>query len=341
MISWGCEQPSLSDATHPFFSRTVTPLHDKGPALIAFLRHNNWRRLGVLSSSDNVYFEGAVQLQQQFEAAGIEVLRPAAFLSGNFDESALIEIRKGTICICLVLCYDEDSQTVASTAQQEGMMTAGWAWLLTNEKTAVEAMTGWLWLRPFIALDMHAFAQQAGSYSSQFNSSWGAGSLSVGYSAALYNAIMLYAQAATKLLCDRGDLRDGKAVTRAMRNSTFMGVEGTFVALNGKGDRSNESFEVMNLVHTAPEMKSAAVGLYNSTEWKYLQYGLPVVWPGGTVNTPRDAPLVEEVARPWLVVVSVAIYVLSSFGMFQLGYKNSTETLTFGLNINFCSIASP
>ena len=57
--------------------------------------------------------------------------------------------------------------------------------------------------------------------------------------------LMLYAHATTKLMSEGGDMRDGEAVTAAVRTTSFTGVGGTVVALDSNGDRV-ESYDVMN-----------------------------------------------------------------------------------------------
>ena len=67
------------------------------------------------------------------------------------------------------------------------------------------------------------------------------------YGAALYDAIMLYARAATKVLAEGGDLHDARAVTAAVRNTEFEGVGGSIVSIDEQGDRI-ESYEVLSYV---------------------------------------------------------------------------------------------
>ena len=100
-------------------------------------------------------------------------------------------------------------------------------------------------------------------------------------SAALYDAVMLYARAVTKVRSDRrdydyidhtyishnyighnymghnyittkvladgGDVRDGRAISAVIRNTSFVGVGGNIVELDNHGDRVM-SYEVMNCV---------------------------------------------------------------------------------------------
>ena len=219
------------------FSRTVAPATSKGPALIAFMQHSNWRKIAILSSTESLFFEIRLGLAQQLKAAGIDVLKPAAFEPGNFKDATLSETRRSGFRVVLVLCVTADVHTVASLGGQESM-TTGWAWLLMDEIVAEKDMRGWLWFRPFLGSDMQAFAKQVSDYSkSHFNISVSAAAVDVANSVALYNAIKLYALAATEVLIEGGDLRDGQVVTEAVRSTTFEGVGGSGVALDENGDR--------------------------------------------------------------------------------------------------------
>ena len=168
-------------------------------------------------------------------------------------------------------------------------MTTGWAWLVSEERTAVPAMAGWLWFGPFLVSDMHTFAQQVSNYSkSHFDITVHPDSVDLGYSAALYDSILLYAHAVAKVMSEGGDLRDGEAVTAAVRNTTIEGVGGTAVVLNSNGDRV-DSYEVMNyIVVTGNLMRSMAVGLIGATLNEYRPYEQAVVWPGNTKEVPVD-----------------------------------------------------
>ena len=57
-----------------------------------------------------------------------------------------------------------------------------------------------------------------------------------GYAASLYDAVHLFAHAATKVLEAGGDVRDGAAMTEAMKAAAFTGVLQAQVKLDGSGD---------------------------------------------------------------------------------------------------------
>ena len=142
---------------------------------------------------------------------------------------------------------------------------------------------------PFLLSIPEEFAKQVSGYSkSHFNLTVSPDSVDLPYSAALYDAIMLYAHATTKMISKGGNLHDGEAVTAAVRSTTFTGVTGTVVALDSNGDRF-ESYEVMNYVlEEGDVMSSVAVGVYNRTLQQYKAYERALVWSGGTTEVPVD-----------------------------------------------------
>ena len=273
------------------FSRTLAPDIDKGPALISFMQQIKWRKIVILSVTESIWFQTRLGLAKQLVAAGIEVLKPAAFEPGDAKETMLREVTRSGIWIVLVCAYGADTNTIASHASRAGMLSRGWAWLVLNDEGMASAdMQSWLYLRPFLASGaMQAFAVQVSDYSkSHFNITLSPDSVDLVFSATLHDAIMLYAHAATKLMSEGGDLRDGEAVTAAVRSTSFTGVGGTVVALDSNGDRI-ESYEVMNYVLEEGDVThSVAVGVFNSTEGQYEAYTRAVVWPGNTIEVPAD-----------------------------------------------------
>ena len=90
------------------------------------------------------------------------------------------------------------------------------------------------------------------------------------------------------MLSKGGDLRDGEAVTVAVRSTSFPGVAGTLVELDSNGDRIN-SYEVMNYVlGPSNVIRSVTVGVYNSSRRRYMPYEQAVLWPGNTTEVPVD-----------------------------------------------------
>ena len=159
------------------------------------MQHNKWRKITVLSSTESLWVETRLDLQHQLEAASIEVPKVAAFEPGNLKTETLGQIRRSGIRIIFLLSFDADTQRVASLAHQASMLSAGWAWLIEAEKVTVPEMDGWLWFRPFLASEeLQEFVKQVTDYSkAYFNITVHPDSVNRANSAALYNAIMLYA----------------------------------------------------------------------------------------------------------------------------------------------------
>ena len=274
------------------FFRTISPETSKGPALIAFVQHFHWKRVVMSTSSDEWAFHSGLGLTSQLETAGIKVFKLPAFEPRSFKAATLTStLLKSNYRIVVFMADPPETAAVSEFAAKQGM-ASGWAWVHPHlnhpyrdqrglYRHLGRQMQGWIYLRPLLpSHGMQAFAGQVSSYTkSRFNITISADSVDLTYSTALYDAIMLYAHAATKVLSEGGDLYNSQAVTAAMMNTTFEGVGGRTVALDSHGDRI-ESYEVMNYVlKEGNVMSSVAVGMFSAGQ-KYEAYERAVVWPG-------------------------------------------------------------
>ena len=110
------------------------------------------------------------------------------------------------------------------------------------------------------------------------------------YSVALYNSIVLYAHAATKVLSEGKKLQDGQAVTNAVRATTFEGVGGRLVSLDNETGDQIDSYEVVNYVADEDyAVSSVPVGVYDQTlrQYRALERAI-IVWPNGSDTVPKD-----------------------------------------------------
>ena len=240
----------------------------------------------MITSTEPLWVQGGSSLATQLETASIEVLRIPPFTPGAFRASTLREIKRTGFRIMIFMATYRDN-SMAEKVQQE-KMTLGFAWLLLDHPERALALQGVLYVQPLVPTEgMQAFADKVSHYSnSTFNITTSADSVDLRHSIALHDAIMLYAHAATKLLTEGGDLRDGQAVTTAIQTTVFNGV-GSTVVLDEHGDRI-ESFEVMNYMEAGSGISSTPIGLYNSTVQQYIVYDWAVVWPGGQTEVPID-----------------------------------------------------
>ena len=143
----GCTSPSLSSKlAHPLFSRTVAPGTSMGPAVIQFMKHNDWDEIVILTSTVGVYVEIGLGLSRQLTVSDMKVHRMAAFEPGQVKNSTLHEIRRYKCRVVMLLAlHDADQQAVAVHASEEGQQK-GWAWLTLEQRTAVQQMQGWCFL---------------------------------------------------------------------------------------------------------------------------------------------------------------------------------------------------
>ena len=229
------------------FSRTVAPETSKGPALIALMRHWEFWKAVVFTSLDRIWHRSGLDIIRQLRNARIEVLEVSAFKPGYFVPRVLDEIKRSGIRITILMAFTQDTQNVALSAESKGMTSAGWSWLTLEEKTAVPQMLGWLTFRPFRPSEgMHAFAEQVSEYTAtHFNITVNPDSVDLTYSTALYEAVMLYANAATKVLSNGDDLYDATLLSNTLRSTILEGVANNSVALDEHGDRI-QTYEVLS-----------------------------------------------------------------------------------------------
>ena len=117
----------------------------------------------------------------------------------------------------------------------------------------------------------------------------GTAPVDLGYSATLYDAILLYAHAATKVMSQGGSLDDGRLVTAAVRSTPFISpITNITVVLDENGDRV-ESKMMMNYVVGANNvLRTERVGVYDSATKKYTPSERKVIWPGNSTKVPTD-----------------------------------------------------
>ena len=181
-----------------------------------------------LTSTADWAFESGFELAEQLQTASFKVLKPGVFESGHFDATKLEQIKRSGFRFVILLAFDDDMTAVAQHSAVAGM-TGGWAWLVPYEQLqGISDMIGWLFPRPMLPTEgIQAFAKQVSDYTkSKFDIPLSTDSVDLPYAAALYDAIMLFAHAATKVMSEGGDLYDAQAVTAAVRNTTIKGVGG-------------------------------------------------------------------------------------------------------------------
>ena len=238
-----------------------------------------------------------------FRSSQINVRYFETFKPGRFQATLLRQIKKAGVLVVIVLAYSDDTAKIALNADSLGMTSVGWSWISSAQVVGAEGMLqfqqrkraklalhGWLFVHRLSARSDQSVALEqfyeevktaANDYFNHNITSVG------GHAANLWDAVYLFAHAATRVIAAGGSVNDGIGLVKEMRNISFQGIE-QVVVLNEDGDRL-ESYEVMNYVLGADgAMESVPVGLYNSSERTYSAYGREVIWPGNTTDTPLD-----------------------------------------------------
>ncbi|XP_058819180.1 guanylate cyclase 32E [Topomyia yanbarensis] len=112
------------------------------------------------------------------------------------------------------------------------------------------------------------------------------------YAAHLYDAVLIYARAATEVIQSGGDIRDGRQIMRHIFSRSYHSIQGFDVYIDGNGDAEG-NFSVLALqkdekVNNSLNKSMQPVGMFvyssNSThlpEFKYLSSSRPIMWVKG------------------------------------------------------------
>ena len=311
-ISYSCSSPALSNkGTYPTFVRTTSPYGGWMPSIVGLMQWAGWTKLSSIATTANLHSLAADLLRTEVQSASMSLEVDIRFRSGRFDPAELRRIIAARLRVVFVLGYEPDVLAVALAGHDQGMTTAGWAWLgldnVPGSETGAAAgqidvakasLDGWLYIEPATAAPQ-AFFEMVKNRSSQFNVIYNENEETNGFATSLYDAVILFARAATAIMDAGGSVRDGRAVVAAMKNVSFNGMNG-LIQLDSYGDL-RESISVKNYVLLPNRgMKGVAVGLYDSGTKQFISAdstphirptsGLSRIrWPGQTEAMPVDS----------------------------------------------------
>ena len=180
------------------------------------------------------------------------------------------------------------------------MTSSGWAWIASDtvvgaefkeveggarEEEAMRALSGWLYVAIAPGEVPSDFFGRVNEYNrAHFNTSATEFYYRGVYAAAMVNAVLLFAHAATRVLDDGGNVDDGALMFRAMTSLSFEGIQQQPFRLNKNGD-AIESYDAMNYVYENGAMHSIEIGHF--ADGRYLRTIAEVRWPGGQGHVPR------------------------------------------------------
>ena len=243
----------------------------------------------MLSSFEELYRTTASSWSKELAAEKVKVGPDQTFEQGLFQRTALATIQQSGVRVVIVLASKEDTATIAVGAQQSGMMAAGWAWAGVDtvpivQGEAKQALDGWLYFVLAQNVSLERFHEDVRAYGERYFDQ-SPDSISV-YAASLYDAVFLFAHAATRVISEGSDVDDGSAIVEAMTKTSFEGILQRSVELDENGD-AIEPYAVMNYVEQGDgNMRGVEVGVYGSGQ---LDLRVDEVrWPGNASVVPLD-----------------------------------------------------
>ncbi len=267
----------------------------------------------LISSETGVFAMAASKLTAAVQKAGDRVqvaMQLRIHSAGNatahsrtIDPSDLDKVVQMGFRVVLAMADSRDVLAMALAAKDRGMMTSGWAWLGLDTVAGAEtfgidllgspgdlkaAMDGWVFFEPSNTAPTAFFErvrEETREHFPQQQLDSNNISLSTAFAANMYDAVLLYAQAARSTVSRQSD---PGSVIRAMMRTSFDGMTGR-VELDERGDMK-ESIRVMNyFLRLDGSMGQKQVGLFDAVGGGYsTPPNGTVVWPGGVVMLPSD-----------------------------------------------------
>jgi hypothetical protein len=225
--------------------------------------------------------------------------------------------------VVVVLASETSYWKIALAAHAAGMLI-GWAWIGLDTVDTAEyaptdkwaevnvALSGWIYFQPLPTAGRDFFDRVQNATRSDFPTLFDETVVPSPYAASLYDAVILFATVANEhaWLPDQG----GSAfLNKAIGNVSFEGSSG-LSKLDASGDLEI-SLDVLNMVLDSDKVaKGISVGEFKARTHSYSSNRVPVIWPGGVLEMPRDmAPgfetwwLLVGAAATSLVVVSLLV----------------------------------
>jgi len=279
-VSWGCTSLSLSDkSTYTNFVRTVGDWNQFDRAFTALLRHFQWEKVAIITTTQSVWQLTAQRVFNAITANGSDVVSFVSTDAGTGESSTggrlsiLQSLKERNAKIILLFAYDGDTRDILLTADSLGMASEGYAWI-TAETTyeAWKASAGWmpedgrdeearLIMQGLVTLSNYlpsgpVIDEFYASVRRELNETFGrpiGDDIEVNNHAMLmYDAVYMYAYALDYALKNNMDYRDGLALIHFMTNNTFNSKLTGTVRLNQRGDRLSDwtwyNFQGLNFV---------------------------------------------------------------------------------------------
>ncbi|CAD5124055.1 DgyrCDS12359 [Dimorphilus gyrociliatus] len=315
LISYGCSSSSLSNKnSYPTVCRTVGPFSKLSPMLVAVAQYFNWRRIAIISSTENVWQLTSFQIKVELEASGVHIPVFHSFDPGHVKitgkekalHSAILKDVKEKARIVIICAYGGDIREMMLFAKGLNMTSSGkYAFITINlQRGAYIGESSWMGddgrdeeaFEAFIGLlnvhinkpntekykafeDLVRIRNQEDPFQGNFYET-----IDV-HAGSLYDAVYLYAFGLNKTLETGGDEFNGSLVAKNMINLTYPGIDG-LVSIDETGDR-NPDYSLQDFKNGLFE--DFAEYIY-STKTFTVNSDILIIFPGNKSVPPKDGP---------------------------------------------------
>ncbi|XP_074628982.1 atrial natriuretic peptide receptor 1-like [Acropora palmata] len=302
MISWGCGATDLSDkATYPYFVRTTGTFTGAGDLMRALMERYNWKRLGIMATTD-VFFSGtANSAKVKLEEDG-KFLVPffGSFDPGSTDRNKLksmVTSMASKARVFLFMCYGAVVRRLMLLMHDLGLLNGEYAAVtLENlpgsciendgrDEDACNAYQGLLDISLYVpdSQEYEDFKTSVYNRMPEMNYTMDSPNDTNFYAAYLHDAIILYALALNETISETGNFTDGRNVSKSMIGKNFDGASGP-VGIDKNGDRV-ASYKLQSVVG----MRKERVANFFGTRLEMLNKTF--LWLGGSKTAPLGRPV--------------------------------------------------
>eukprot|EP00249_Psilotum_nudum_P017988 c26587_g1_i1 orf=687-3488(-) len=283
LVSFAASDPSLSESQYPYFFRVVHTDVVQMKAVAAVVGYYGWREVVAVFTDDDSGTNGISALDDALGSVGARIVKKealASFIDKNGVGNILTQLKMIESRVFVVHLQQDVGLMLFSIARDLGMMTTGYAWIVTDSMAAVldslnldsdvlQAVQGIIGTRSYIPSSPKSTSfvtkwkklQGNQTDSSQFNvygfyaydSVWMIGYaldsfLKKGWTFDFDDPIPLSSSAGgDSELARLKVFQEGSLLQQQILQTKFNGTSGP-VQVNSRRDRLGSSFEIVNMV---------------------------------------------------------------------------------------------
>ncbi|KAL6660686.1 hypothetical protein ACP70R_001721 [Stipagrostis hirtigluma subsp. patula] len=321
VVSFSATSPSVSPTAARFFARAALSDAAQAHAVAALATYFRWRRVVPVYQDDDYGVAFVPFLVDALAAARAEVPYSCALpadASGDAVASAMYRLESEQTRVFVVHTRPALAERVFAAAAEAGMMSEGYAWVITDGLTGLlgfihppQGVIGLApyapptprlqevqrrWERRFIRDHGDADAAQVAEMRCYawwaYDAAWAVASAAERLGPGdLWPPGLVDGRNGTTDLSRLGKSRSGQKFLDAITNTTFDGLSGKFQLVDG--ELAVPAFQVVNIMGKG---KDSGIGFWTPQDGLHRQLGLgsggsngglaPVIWPGESTVVP-------------------------------------------------------